>query len=71
MSKAEELSQNRYSTLAEKCAFIDGWTEKDLELTNETIQATCYGFQNGEALFTFRLPAKTYLVGSKINIIIK
>ena len=37
MSKAEELSQNRYPTLAEKYAFIDGYeqAEKDLELTWE------------------------------------
>jgi hypothetical protein len=35
MSKAEELAQNRYPTLAEKYAFIDGYeqAEKDLELT--------------------------------------
>ena len=35
MSKAEELSQNRYPTMAEKYAFIDGYeqAEKDLELT--------------------------------------
>ena len=39
MSKAEELSQNRYPTLAEKYAFIDGYeqAEKDLELTWEDI----------------------------------
>ena len=32
MSKAEELSQNRYPTMAEKYAFIDGYeqAEKDL-----------------------------------------
>lgn len=35
MGKAEEKSQNRYSTLAEKYAFIDGYeqAEKDLALT--------------------------------------
>lgn len=35
MSRAEELSQNRYPTMAEKYAFIDGYeqAEKDLELT--------------------------------------
>ena len=35
MSKAEEKSQNRYPTLAEKYAFMDGYeqAEKDLELT--------------------------------------
>ena len=40
MSRAEELSQNRYPTLAEKYAFIDGYhqAEKDLELTWEDIR---------------------------------
>lgn len=39
MSRAEELSQNRYPTLAEKYAFIDGYetAEKDLELTYDDI----------------------------------
>ena len=37
MSKAEEKSRNRYPTMAEKYAFIDGYeqAEKDLELTWE------------------------------------
>lgn len=37
MSKAEELSQNRYPTMAEKYALIDGYeqAEKDNELTWE------------------------------------
>ena len=41
MSNAEKLSQNRYSTLAEKYAFIDGYeqAEKDLELTVDNIKA--------------------------------
>ena len=41
MSRAEELSKNRYPTLAEKYAFIDGYVqaEKDLELTWEDIEA--------------------------------
>lgn len=40
MSKAEEKSQNRYLTLAEKYAFIDGYeqAEKDLALTIEDIK---------------------------------
>ena len=40
MSKAEEKSQNRYPTLAEKYAFIDGYeqAEKDLALTIEDIK---------------------------------
>jgi hypothetical protein len=40
MSKAEDLSQNRYPTMAEKYAFIDGYeqAEKDSELTWEDIR---------------------------------
>jgi len=40
MSKAKELSQDRYPTLAEKYAFIDGYeqAEKDLELTVDDIK---------------------------------
>lgn len=40
MSRAEELSQNRYPTLAEKCAFIDGYeqADKDLALTWEDMR---------------------------------
>ena len=40
MNRAEELSQNRYPTLAEKYAFIDGYeqAEKDLELTWEDMR---------------------------------
>ena len=41
MSKAEEKSQNRYPTLAEKYAFIDGYeqAEEDLELTWKDLEA--------------------------------
>ena len=40
MSKAEEKSQNRYTTLAEEYAFIDGYhqAEEDLKLTWEDIE---------------------------------
>ena len=40
MSKAEEKSQNRYSTLAEKYAFMDGYeqAERDLALTLEDMR---------------------------------
>jgi hypothetical protein len=39
MSRAEELSQNRYPTMAEKYAFIDGYeqAEIDLELSWENM----------------------------------
>ena len=40
MSRAEELSQNRYPILAEKYAFIDGYhqAEEDLELSWEDLK---------------------------------
>ena len=43
MSKAEEKSQNRYPTLAEKYAFIDGneQAEEDNELTWKDIEKIC------------------------------
>jgi hypothetical protein len=41
MSKAKKLSQDRYPTLAENYAFIDGYeqAEKDLELTVDDIKS--------------------------------
>ena len=42
--------------------------QKDRIMLN-TIDATCFGFQ-GAALFSFRLPAGSYLVGSKVKVII-
>lgn len=47
------------------------------EVQEETVSkelnmsARCFGFQNSEALFSFRLPAKAYLVGSEVKISIK
>ncbi len=43
MCKAEEKSQNRYPTLAEELAFIDGYeqAEKDLELSWKNIEKIC------------------------------
>lgn len=38
MSRAEELSQNRYPTLAEKYAFIDAMQEVPILLTEEILK---------------------------------
>ena len=48
MSNAEKLSQNRYPTLAEKYAFIDGYkqAEKDNELTWEDIKKIYFLFKD-------------------------
>ena len=42
--------------------------QKD-KMVQNTIDAHCFGFQ-GAALFSFRLPAGNYLVGSEVKIII-
>ena len=39
------------------------------QMMAKAIDAHCFGFQ-GAALFTFRLPAGSYLVGSKVKVIV-
>ena len=39
------------------------------KMMSKVIDATCFGFQDA-ALFSFRLPAGSYLVGSKVKVII-
>lgn len=39
------------------------------EMITKAIDAQCFGFQ-GAALFSFRLPADKYLVGSKVKVIV-
>ena len=39
------------------------------QMIAKTIDAHCFGFQ-GAALFSFRLPADNYLVGSKVKVIV-
>ena len=42
--------------------------QKD-KMVQNTIDAHCFGFQ-GAALFSFRLPAGNYLVGSEVKVIV-
>lgn len=68
MSKAEEKSQNRYPTLAEKYAFIDGYeqAEKDVaESFARIIRSNLSGIGNGiqnmfEQLYTEITGEKMY-----------
>ena len=39
------------------------------QMMEKTIDAKCFGFQ-GAALFSFRLPASNYLVGSEVKVIV-
>ena len=49
--------------------FIHGANWKEQQMMSKAIEATCFGIQ-GAALFTFRLPAGSYLVGSEVKVII-
>lgn len=42
---------------------------KEQQMMAKAIEATCFGIQ-GAALFTFRLPAGSYIVGSEVKVII-
>ena len=48
MNKAKEKAQNRYPTLAEELAFIDGYeeAEKDLELTWKDVECIIKHYQD-------------------------
>ena len=39
------------------------------QLMKDAIDARCFGFQ-GDALFSFRLPADNYLVGSEVKVVV-
>ena len=49
--------------------FKAGAEWKKEEMMEKTIDATCFGFQSA-ALFSFRLPASSYLIGSKVKVIV-
>lgn len=56
-----------YTTHAE--SFKAGSKWQIAKLMTNVIDAQCFGFQ-GAALFSFRLPADNYLVGSKVKVIV-
>ena len=41
------------------------------QMLSKAVDARCFGYQSGEALFSFKLPAEEYLVGSVVKVIIK
>ena len=55
--------------LAEDHAMFAGMEKMKEQMMAKAIDAHCFGFQ-GAALFTFRLPADNYLVGSKVKVIV-
>jgi len=46
-----------------------GMKLKEQQMMSNAIDAHCFGFQ-GDALFSFRLPADNYLVGSEVKVIV-
>lgn len=75
----EEWSNNEpaITTQEEELSFKEGikrglqyerkWQKE--QMMAKAIDAHCFGFQ-GAALFSFRLPADNYLIGSKVKIIV-
>ena len=55
--------------LAEDHAMLAGMNKMEEQMMAKAIDAQCFGFQ-GAALFSFRLPADNYLVGSKVKVIV-
>ena len=55
--------------LAEDHAMLAGMEKMKEEMMAKAIDAHCFGFQ-GAALFSFRLPASNYLVGSEVKVIV-
>lgn len=50
--------------------YEDGRDSMEEDMTKDAVDARCFGFQSGEALFSIKLPADKYLVGSKIKVVI-
>ena len=55
--------------LAEDHAMLAGMEKMKEQLVAKAVDAHCFGFQ-GAALFSFRLPASNYLVGSEVKVIV-
>jgi hypothetical protein len=55
--------------LAEDHAMFAGMEKMKEQMMAKAIDAHCFGFQ-GAALFSFRLPASNYLVGSEVKVIV-
>ena len=57
------------STYGKRQAFKAGAKWQKQQQMAKAIDAQCFGFQ-GAALFSFRLPADKYLVGSEVKVIV-
>ncbi len=61
------FSSSKYGHDKIKSAFKAGAKRQKEQMMKSAIDAHCFGFQGGAALFSFELPAGNYLVGSEVK----
>jgi hypothetical protein len=63
---------NIYGSIGEQTrnAFKAGAKWQMAQIIKDAITARCFGFQSPDALFSIHLPAKGYLVGHELRVII-
>lgn len=69
MSEQAYLDLRLFSGFELAVAHKDGAQWREDQMMKKAVDAHCFGFQ-GAALFSFKLPAGNYLVGSKVKVIV-
>ena len=64
---SKQFPEVSFAKLSRIAVRVVKWKEQ--QMMSKAIDAHCFGFQ-GAALFSFRLPADKYLVGSKVKVIV-
>ena len=69
--KLKEKEMHSTIELAEEHAMLAGMNKMEEQMMAKAVDAHCFGMQMpGDALFSFRLPADKYLVGSEVKVIV-
>ena len=68
-SQGDDFRSDKKIETAYRYGFNTGANWQKDRMIGNTTDAQCFGFQ-GAALFSFRLPADNYLVGSKVKVIV-
>ena len=68
-AKWQKEQDKKTIELAKDHAMLAGMNKMKEEMMSKAIDAQCFGFQ-GAALFSFRLPADKYLVGSEVKVVV-
>lgn len=63
-----EKEKQEWPFLKKMVIYFAKWQKE--QMMAKAIDAHCFGFQDAAALFTFRLPADNYLIGSKVKVIV-